>query len=156
MAIETKLTLNESTVNKIQELTRVNIDSVKGFEEAAEQVEDLTVASVFRDLASERSQFATQLQEYVSLNAEEPTEEGSYLAALHRTWIDIRSAINGGDAHVILCEAERGEDQIKHAYEDALKETAGSAMNDVLTHQYKSVKAGHDRIKELRDTYAQG
>jgi uncharacterized protein (TIGR02284 family) len=55
---------------------------------------------------------------------------------------------------VVLVEAERGEDQIKRAYEDALVRTAGSAMNDVLTRQYARVKSGHDRIRDLRDHFA--
>jgi len=61
--------------------------------------------------------------------------------------------LSGGDAYAVLAEAERGEDQIKHAYEDVLQETAGSAMNDVLQSQYAIVKAGHDKIRDLRDAH---
>ncbi len=57
------------------------------------------------------------------------------------------------DAYVILCEAERGEDHIKHAYEDVLKETAGSPLNHVLPQQYSIVKSGHDKVRDLRDTF---
>ncbi|TWT39087.1 PA2169 family four-helix-bundle protein [Blastopirellula retiformator] len=57
------------------------------------------------------------------------------------------------DCYAILAEAEAGEDHIKHAYEDALKETAGSAMNDVLQKQYAQVKQGHDRIRDMRDAF---
>lgn len=154
MSVETKYQLSETTIDKLQELIRINIDSELGFSEAAEQIEDLTVASLFRELSAQRAQNSAQLQEYVAWNGEKPTDDGSYAAAFHRTWLDLRSQLNGGDAHVVLIEAERGEDQIKHAYEDALKETAGSAMNDVLTSQYANVKAGHDRIRDLRDAYA--
>ena len=154
MPIETKYELSEKTIDKLQELVRINIDSDQGFSEAAEQIEDLTVASLFRELGSQRAQNSAQLQEYVAWNGEKPVDDGSYAAAFHRTWLNLRSQLNGGDAHVVLIEAERGEDQIKRAYEDALKETAGSAMNDVLTLQYANVKAGHDRIRDLRDAYA--
>lgn len=65
----------------------------------------------------------------------------------------MRSKLNSGDAYVILIEAERGEDHIKDAYEDVLKETAGSAMNDLLQSQYAKVKAGHDKVRDLRDAY---
>jgi uncharacterized protein (TIGR02284 family) len=50
-----------------------------------------------------------------------------------------------------LAEAERGEDHIKRAYEDVLTETAGSPMNGVLQVQYSQVKAGHDKVRDLRD-----
>ena len=97
---------------------------------------------------------ASELQEYVAYNDQEPEEDGSVAAKTHRIWINIQSKINGGDPYPILIEAERGEDHIKDAYEDVLKATAGSAMNDVLLDQYGKVKAGHDRIRDLRDTFA--
>ncbi len=73
---------------------------------------------------------------------------------VHRAWINVRSKLNSGDPHVVLVEAEFGEDQIKDAYEDALEQTTGNAMNAVLQKQYSQVKAGHDRIRDLGDLYA--
>ncbi len=154
MSVETKTSLNDATVSKLQDLIRINIDSEEGFQEAVQQLEDSRLTGVFAELGAQRAQNATELQDYVQWNGEKPRDEGSYAAAFHRTWMDLRSTLNGGDTHVILCEAERGEDSIKKAYEDALKETAGSAVNDVLTRQYANVKSGHDRIRDLRDQYA--
>ncbi len=154
MSVETKTNLDSTTVSKLQDLIRINIDSEEGFQEAAQQIEDVNVNGVFTQLAAQRSQNATELQDYVQWNGEKPRDEGSYAAAFHRTWLNLRSILSGGDVHVVLAEAERGEDSIKQAYEDALKQTAGSAVNDVLTRQYANVKAGHDRIRDLRDSYA--
>ena len=151
MSVESKTSLNEATVSQLQDLIRINIDSQEGFQEAAKQIEDMSVGALFTELAAQRSQNASELQEYVEWNGKKPRDEGSYAAALHRSWMDLRAKLSGGDTHVILAEAERGEDSIKSAYEDALKETAGSAVNDVLTRQYANVKAGHDRIRDLRD-----
>lgn len=154
MSVETKTSLTDATVLKLQELIRINIDSEEGFQEAAKQIEDANVTGVFTELGSQRAQNAMELRNYVQWNGEKPRDEGSYAAAFHRTWMDLRSKLSGGDAQVILSEAERGEDSIKKAYEDALKDTAGSAVNDVLTRQYANIKAGHDRIRDLRDHYA--
>jgi len=148
---ETKTNLDDSTIAGIQKLIRYNIDSYDGFKDVAEEVKDESMAALFRELAAERSELATELQRHVAFNAEDPVDEGSVMAAVHRTWIAVRSAVNGGDAYPILCEAEMGEDYIKGAYEEVLKDTAGSAVNDVLTAQYAKVKAGHDRVRDLRD-----
>ncbi|MCM2369672.1 PA2169 family four-helix-bundle protein [Aporhodopirellula aestuarii] len=154
MSLETKTNLNETTVNKLQKLIRANIDSYNGFHESAEELNDETLASLFRSIGDERSAMATELQQHVEFNGEEAEDDGSVAAKTHRIWINIRGKLNGGDPHVILIEAERGEDHIKEAYEDVLKDTAGSAMNDVLSAQYAKVKAGHDKIRDLRDAYA--
>jgi len=153
MALETKSTLNDKTTDKLQKLIRANIDAYDGFREAAEEIDDQGVATLFRDLAAERSAMATELQNHVEWNNEEAEDDGSVAASVHRAWLNVRAKLNGGDAYVILIEAERGEDHIKEAYEDVLKETAGSAMNDVLQAQYVRVKAGHDRVRDLRDAY---
>lgn len=151
MSIETKTDLNETTTAKLQKLIRANIDSYNGFHESAEEVEDAKLKTLFKEIGDQRSAMASKLQEFVEFNGEEAEDDGSVAAKTHRIWINIRSKINGGDPYVILIEAERGEDHIKEAYEDVLKETAGSAMNDVLTDQYAAVKAGHDKIRDLRD-----
>ncbi len=153
MGLETKHDLKDETVKKIQNLIQANIDSYDGFREVAEEIDDKKLSALFSLIAHDRSSLATELQNYVEWNGEEAEEDGSVAASIHRTWIDIRAKLNGGDAYVILIEAERGEDHIKEAYEDVLKDTAGSAMNDVLTEQYSIVKAGHDKIRDLRDRY---
>ena len=153
MSLETKDNLNETTINKLQKLIRANIDSYNGFHESAEEIDDAKLTALFKELGNERSAMATELQTFVDFNGEEAEDDGSVAAKTHRIWINIRSKINGGDPYVILIEAERGEDHIKEAYEDVLKETAGSAMNDVLMKQYAKVKAGHDNVRDLRDAY---
>jgi len=154
MTLETKENLNDETVAKLQKLIRANIDSYNGFLESAEELTDPEVTALFQELGAERSEMAAKLQAVVEFNGEEAVDDGSVAAKTHRIWINIRGKLNGGDAHIILIEAERGEDYIKAAYEDVLKETAGSAMNDILMEQYRSVKIGHDKVRDLRDAYA--
>ncbi len=153
MALETKTHLNETTLDKLQKLIRANIDSYNGYHESAEEIADAKLKTLFKEIGDQRSAMATALQSVVEFNGKEAEDDGSIAAKTHRIWINIRGKLNSGDPYVILIEAERGEDHIKEAYEDVLKETAGSAMNDVLTKQYAKVKAGHDKIRDLRDAY---
>ncbi|MDZ4819263.1 MAG: PA2169 family four-helix-bundle protein [Planctomycetota bacterium] len=149
--LETKNTLKAETLERLQDLVQINLDSQNGFKEVAEKVEDASLARMFREYAAERGAQASELKTLVETNGEEATDSGSVAAAAHRAWIDLKAAFTSGGSHALLAEAERGEDQIKHKYEDVLKETAGSAVNDVLQRQYAAVKSSHDRIKALRD-----
>ena len=153
MSLETKANLNEETVSTLQDLIQINIDSAKGFRESAEQIADVNLASLFQEMAKTRQGLAEDLKAHVQYSGERPREDGTFLASLHRTWLDLRAKLTGGDPTTILVDAEKGEDYIKAAYEDALKKTAGSAVNDVLTQQYAVVKSGHDRVRDLRDAY---
>lgn len=154
MTTETKANLTEETIEKLHDLVRINIDSRQGLLEAAEAIKDKGVADVFRKVAGDRSTFADELKLYVAWNEETPPKEQSFASKVHQCWMNCRAKLNSGDAHVVLIEAEYGEDQIKEAYEDALKDNPGSAMSEILHSQYAVVKQGHDRIRDLRDAYA--
>ena len=147
--METKTNLNEETILKLKELTQINIDSRDGLLEAVEHTDNQSIAAAFRDLAARRNEQASELSELVAANGD-VKPGGSIAAAVHRTWIDLRGVLGQG-TRAMLEEAERGEDYIKGKYEEILKESAGSAVTDILNRQYASVKAAHDSIRDLRD-----
>ncbi|WP_437204960.1 PA2169 family four-helix-bundle protein [Planctomicrobium sp. SH664] len=153
MPLESKTDLREETLEQIQDLIQTNIDSRDGFRHAASAIEDLNLSTLFHSLATQREEQANELSRYVEWNHEQPRREGSFAAALHRHWMTIRESLSTNNLYTVLAEAERGEDQIKTAYEEALRATAGSAMNDVLLRQYAQVKGDHDRIRDLREEY---
>lgn len=154
MATETKLNLAPETMDLLRELIVVNHDSRDGFRHAASQIEQVNVANLFMQLADERDHQARELMTMLNLNQQDPPQEGSMMAAAHRTWMDLRTALGGG-LQAVLDEAERGEDQIKAKYEEAMKANPASPVSDVLHRQYASVKAAHDRVRDLRDAHRQ-
>lgn len=149
--LETPDKLSKETITGLQDLIQINLDSSKGLEAAADRIENERLSRLFRTMAPERRQFASELQEYVALNNVEPQDHGSVKGTLHRWWLNIHGAVRAGDEHAVLSDAEAGEDAIKHRYEEVLKSTAGSPLQRILTEQYKRVKAGHDTIRDLRD-----
>jgi uncharacterized protein (TIGR02284 family) len=151
MALETKTHLDETTIKELQGLARVNVDSADGFRFVAKHVNNLTLEQAFLRIADQREMQAQELADFIQWNGKETMVEGSFAAMLHRTWISIREKLTSDNVYVMLAEAERGEDQIKEAYESAILRTAGSAMNDVLLRQLTEVKANHDFIRDLRD-----
>ena len=154
MSLETKTNLSAESISHLQDLIQSNIDSKDGFHESAEEIKDERIAALFRQIAAVRAKNADELQGLVALNNEEPVERGSIAAAVHRTWIDIRGKITGGDNANILAEAARGEESIVEQYEEAVKGDPGSAISDVLHRQLAEVKAHSDQIHDLHKAYA--
>lgn len=152
MNVTADQTLTPNMISQLQELIQVNIDSRNGFRHASEATNDLTLQSAFEQTAIERDSQADELARFVAWSGEAPHREGSIGAAVHRAWMTIRETMSWDDRYAILCEVERGEDQIKAAYETALETCAGNAVNDVLARQYLLVKASHDRMRDLRDS----
>lgn len=152
--METITNLDKDTIKGVKSLIEINIDSSKGFETAAENIENADIAGYFRQCSARRAQFADQLKRVVDVNNADAPDDGTAKGTIHRWWLSMRGTIQNGDEHAVLAEAERGEDSIKGTYEDVLKNTAGSPLNAVLTDQYASVKETHDTIRDMRDARA--
>jgi uncharacterized protein (TIGR02284 family) len=146
------MNLPQKSIDWLQDLIQVNIDSRDGFEDAANELEgkNSALAHLFRNMSVERASQARELQSIVASNSKTPEKSGSISAAAHRAWMDLRSALGGGQ-YAILSEAERGEDHIKEKYEAALDDLSGCTCTSVLQRQYAAVKASHDAVRDLRD-----
>ena len=139
-----------STLNSVIETLK---DGQEGFRQASEAVRDTELKSYFSDLSLQRSKFAGELQNHViQLGDSEPETTSSTAGALHRAWINMKSAITSQDDHAILVECERGEDSAVAEYKKAMEAELPSPARDILSRQYTDVKAAHDRVKALRDS----
>jgi uncharacterized protein (TIGR02284 family) len=144
---------NSDIVSTLDNLIETCKDGQEGFKQAAAGVERSDLKSLFFEFSQQRAHFAGELQEIVQKLGEEPTTSGSTAGALHRGWINIKSAVTGKDELAVLNECERGEDSAKNTYKDALEDPLPNYIADVVRNQYESVKMAHDRVKALRDSY---
>jgi uncharacterized protein (TIGR02284 family) len=127
-------------------------DGQEGFKQAAEAVSDPKLKSLFRDYSQQRARFAAALQSEAHREGQtEPENSSSAAGALHRGWINLKSALTGGDEHTILAECERGEDSAVEEYKKALEDGLTPAAQELVSRQFAEIKAAHDRIKSLRD-----
>jgi uncharacterized protein (TIGR02284 family) len=127
-------------------------DGQEGFKQAAEGVKDPQLKSLFNEYSQQRSRFASELQRQAqSLGERESETSGSATGALHRAWINLKSAVTSGDDHAILVECERGEDSAVEEYKKAIDENLSAPLREIVSRQYSEIKNAHDRIKNLRD-----
>ena len=140
----------EKTV--LNDLIETLKDGQEGFKQAAEGVSDPKLKSLFSDYSHQRSRFATALQSEARRHGEtEPETSSSATGALHRGWINLKSAVTGGDDHAILAECERGEDSAVEAYKEALDNGLSPSAQELVSRQFAEIKAAHNRIRSLRD-----
>jgi uncharacterized protein (TIGR02284 family) len=156
MAVKTATVLSEQVINTLQDLIQMNLDSRDGYRLAAGKIDDLNLAGIFDFFAQQRETQASELSKFVIRTGERPRREGTYLAVLHRSWMEIRTLMTSDDRLALLEEAERGEDAIKSAYEEAVRQTVATPVHEMLREQCLHVKAGHDRIRDLRNEYRCG
>lgn len=145
--------MSKSSLSLLNDLIETLKDGQEGFRAAAEDVQSSNLKTIFGELSLQRSKFAGELQALArSLSGEEPEKSGSVAGAVHRGWIDLKAALVTRNEHAILAECERGEDSAVAAYRKAIE--SGNLTGDVLTTvqtQATAVKAGHDKVRGLRD-----
>ena len=136
----------------LDELIETLKDGQEGFKQAAKAVSDAKLKSLFRDYSDQRARFVTALQTEARRYGEKQPDNGSSAAgALHRGWMNLKSAVTGGDEHAILAECERGEDSAVEEFEKAMQDDLPPGLQEIVSGQFSQIKAAHDRIKSLRD-----
>ncbi len=145
-----------NSISVLNNLIEILKDGQEGFKASANDVESPELKRVFNEYSLQRSGFAGELQALVvSLGESKPQTEGSVAGALHRGWINLKSALASRDAHAILAECERGEDSAVANYREALEDAdLPSNLRAILEKQLAAVKAAHDRVRMLRDSLA--
>jgi uncharacterized protein (TIGR02284 family) len=147
-------TITRSTISTLNSLIETCKDGAAGFRHAAEHVKSAEYQTLFSELSQERERFATELQGVVGNSGGEPETDGSLAGAVHRGWIDLKSAVTSGDEHSILVECERGEDRAVEEYREALESPdLGHEARGLLRSQYSAVQSAHDRVRDLRDRF---
>ncbi|MGI8469774.1 MAG: PA2169 family four-helix-bundle protein [Pyrinomonadaceae bacterium] len=143
---------NDDVISTLNNLIETCKDGQEGFKQSAEGVKDSNLKTIFYEFEQQRSKFSGELQSLVRELGGDPENSGSTTGALHRGWINIKSAVTGQDEGAILNEAERGEDAAKKAYKDALEQNLPANIASVVQTQYAQVQAAHDKVRDLRDS----
>ncbi|WP_034298702.1 PA2169 family four-helix-bundle protein [Herbaspirillum sp. RV1423] len=144
---------NDRLIDTLNDLIQISRDGEEGFRVCAEDASERQV--YYKNQFLERSQACGQtvleLQNMVRALGGDPVTHSSVSGALHRQWLNLRTAIMGKDDEVILNECERGEDAAVDAYRKALAEDLPSDVRLIIERQYQGVIVNHDRVHALRD-----
>ena len=147
---------NEEVISTLNNLIETSRDGQNGFQTAAEGVKNPDLKSLFYAYSQERARFVGELQDEVRRLGGDPETSGSVAATLHRGWIDIKSAVTGGDEGSIISECERGEDSALKNYDAALEVDLPANIRSIIERQYVQVKDAHDHVRSLERSSGAG
>lgn len=135
-----------ATLNNLIETCR---DGQEGFRTAAEGVKGSELRELFHGYSRQRANFASELQDEVRRLGGDPERSGSIVASLHRGWMGLRVALEGGDDRAIVSECERGEDMALGTYRSALDTDMPANVRAMVERQFAEVKEAHHLIANL-------
>lgn len=138
-----------NVVSLVNELVETCKDAEKGFHDAAMDVKEQNLRDIFLTHSRQMAQFGKTLQEEVVRLGGAPKDHGTLAGTLHRTWMDLRAAINRHDAKLVLTECERGESAVLAHYERALETTLPQDIKDVVERQFVEILVARNHIRDL-------
>ena len=111
---------HSDTITTLNTLIATTIDSITGYEESAQNIDNERLREIFRQRASERQEVVGELRSEVRRLGGDPEDDGSFLGKAHQRFEDLKAAITGRDEKSIINEVERGEDYLKGKWQAAL------------------------------------
>ena len=138
----------EEIIALLNDLIESCRDGEQGYRTAAEHVKNEQLKEFFGRCSYHRAQFASELQSEVRQLKGDPTQTGSVSGMFHRGWMNLKSAVSGGDES-ILSECEWGDDTALRNYERVLKQNLPPNVLPVVKHQYTEIKNTRNRIREM-------
>src|SRR4051812_12061942 len=145
------MTEHSEAISMLNTLIATTIDSITGYEDSAQNIDNHRFSEIFRQRASERQQVVEQLRAEVRRLGGDPEDSGSFLGKTHQRFEDLKAAVTGRDEKSIINEVERGEDYLKGKFEAALNGgTLTGETREAVQTAYQSVPEGHDQISHLK------
>jgi uncharacterized protein (TIGR02284 family) len=143
-------TENKEIVSTLNGLVETLKDGEKGFTTAAEKAKDSSLKSLFMKYASQRAQYATELQGLVAQFGGDPASGGHVGAALHRGWMGLKEALSKNEDKALIDECEAGEDAAVKAYRDAIAKGLPPQVLSVVEKQFSGIQQAHGVIRDLK------
>lgn len=136
------------TLNHLIEICR---DGQNGFLEAHRKIENHQIREFCLEQSRNRGRFVGELQQEVVHLGGDPENLGSLSAAIHRSWINLKSVLGAGD-YSILAACEDGEDAAVTTYKEALQQHLPAHLHSIVQKQYVSIQQSHNWTKNMRDS----
>jgi uncharacterized protein (TIGR02284 family) len=144
---------NQEIVDCLNNLIQINNDRIQGYLTAAQETDQDDLKSVFSDMMKTSQDCRRELVQEVSKLGGTPVEGTTVSGKIYRVWMDVKAALTSKDRKAILNSCEFGEDAAVKTYQTELDSDAlnGTEYLLIVKEQFSKIKAGHDKIKQLRD-----
>lgn len=150
------MTDNEKIVDHLSRLVEINKNSEEGFLNAAKIVKNSELETQFNDYARQHAKFAAELQAQIEHLGGNAPDHGTAGGALHRGWMDLKSALTGNSAAAILSSCESGEDSALAAYDQAEADISTGHVFTLLQKQREQITGFRTRLERLVGETKQG
>lgn len=148
---------NKKIVMVLNDLIKINIDRITGYEKAINDLDESEVMlkTLFNQVSEDSHDIKSQLSEKVVALGGEPADHRTVPGAIYQSWMDVKATFSGHDTGSTLEACEFGEDAAQRAYKEAQKAATDfpADVKHMINSQQNLLKMSHDLIKTQRDQH---
>lgn len=148
---------NEDLIKGVKHLLHIANDGKEGYKTAADEADSADLKAIFSTYSIQRSEFEMELKSCLhQLSSDcDTNESGGPLGALHRLWMNIKTAVTTNDNSAILDACITGEEAAIEAYDKTLAEPSLTPeIRSSILAQRSGIEECLRNIQSLRERYA--
>lgn len=138
-----------SVRDTVNELLEICYDSQRGYDTAADAIDNPEYAELLRRHSRQRATYVTQLRRLLNRYGGGADDDGHFLAVFHRAWLNIVAIAAENDSAAIMAECARGEEIALATYVEAFEQDLPDDIRNVVRRQLVGVRDAHDQIRAL-------
>jgi uncharacterized protein (TIGR02284 family) len=140
--------------NLLNTLIETTLDTVDGFEKAAELARNPRFQTLFKDKAQARRKIADALQDEARSLGFEPWDKGSFRGRAQRAFLELRDKIGGKSDKPVIDTVEHDEDLIRDQFAEAANDDKlPQSARDLVNRLYGGLAADHDEISAIKHEF---
>ncbi|MEO2058502.1 MAG: PA2169 family four-helix-bundle protein [Mesonia sp.] len=140
----------EEVAKKLNNLLEKNYDAEKGYQDAAERIENPSMKDFLQKQAQKRYDFGHEIKTEIKNYGEEPDKGGSAKGTVHRAWMDLKAAVASSSEEQVMEEVQRGEQSAINEYNEVISETSlPPSVQQVLTKQRDQIVEAQQSAKNF-------
>ena len=133
----------------LQKLHTTMLDTRDGYVTAERDADDETLKLLFRRIIEQRERDHEELHAALTAQGKEPDDQGSIMAVVHKTAVDVRAAVTGINESS-LKPFISGEEGVLARYDAAIAEVGDGPTGVMLQKQKKGVEAVVEAMRSYK------
>lgn len=136
------------TTQQLNELIEITRDGQRFYQHAIEQVKDVDLQHLFRDMAQAKIQVIQELSARVAASHAQPAQDGTLAGRLNELYAQTRARLGNPDRAYIE-QLVHAEERILRAFEGLLPD-AEPELRALLAVELPKLRACHERMRQLQ------
>lgn len=146
----------EELIDQLNELIRMCKDGETGYANAAKNVKNSELETIFSNYSKQRAKFAHELQAEVERLGGNPADSAHVGSVLHRGWMDVEAAVTGGSGVTMIGACVNGEESVESEYARALDTGISGKSRSIIEGQQQQIQEAHTRLRRLQEEVKSG